>query len=69
MPRKSRGKLTLKGENSLKSRMERLFKKFGKDATSTFVGEGKMFRPRKKKKAMGGMKMKYGHGGRYSQHD
>ena len=69
MPRKSRGKITLKGENSLKSRMERLFKKFRKDAKSTFIGEGKMFRPKKKKKAMGGMKMKYGHGGRYSQHD
>ena len=52
-----------------KTQFLKKIKKFGKDAKSTFVGEGKMFRPKKKKKAMGGMKMKYGHGGRYSQHN
>ena len=49
-PLNKRGKLTLKGKGSVKSRVEGFFSKFRKDFKTAFVGEDKMFKPKKKNK-------------------
>ena len=47
--KKKSNKLTLKGEGSVRSRVEGFFSKFRGDAKKAFVGPGKLFRRRKGK--------------------